>query len=119
MTGIDSALVHRAEQAVLGALLAGHDAAAVRDLHAGHFTDPAHQALYLAITGQETGGMAGRLRYQLARLTSARLRRTAAYAGVVRGMCPEPGRTHLSTAAPGSLPGRCGPSSRPCSWRVR
>jgi hypothetical protein len=98
MTDIDSALVHRAEQAVLGALLAGHDAAAVRDLHAAHFTDPVHQALYLAITGHDSDGMAGRLRYQLALLTSARLRRTVAYARELRGRCPEPGHRWVHAA---------------------
>jgi hypothetical protein len=91
MTDFDAALVRRAEQAVLGALLAGHDPAAVRDLRAEHFTDPAHQALYLAITGQDSGGTAGRLMSWLARLASSRARRTAAYAGELRGLCPDPG----------------------------
>jgi hypothetical protein len=98
VTEIDSALVHRAEQAVLGALLAGHDPTAVRDLRASHFTDPAHQALYLAVTGQDDGGMAGRLRSRLALLTIGRARRAAAYAGELRGRCPEPGHRWVYAA---------------------
>jgi hypothetical protein len=91
MTDFDAALVRRAEQAVLGALLAGHDPAAVRDLRAEHFTDPVHQALYLAITEQDDGGIGGRLRSWLARLASGRVRRAVAYAGDLRGLCPDPG----------------------------
>jgi hypothetical protein len=98
MTETRVALVRQAEQAVLGALLAGHDAAAVRDLRTGHFTDPAHQALYLAVTGQETVGMAGQLRSRLARLTSGRVRNAIAYAGELRGLCPEPGHRWVYAA---------------------
>jgi hypothetical protein len=98
MTEIDSALVHRAEQAVLGALLAGHDTAAVRDLRASHFTDPDHQALYLAVTAPDSGGMPRRLRSRLARLGSGRVRRMLAYASELRGLCPEPGHRWVYAA---------------------
>ena len=91
MTDFDAALVRRAEQAVLGALLAGHDGVALRDLRVEHFTDPAHQALYLAATGQDGGGIAGQLMSWLARLTNGQVRRTVVYAGELRDMCPDPG----------------------------
>jgi len=88
---VDAVLVHRAEQALLGALLAGGNPAVVREVRPEDFTDPVHQALYAAITGQYRRG--GRLRAWLARAVSLRVARAAQYAQGLPARCPR--RSHL------------------------
>jgi len=89
---IDIALVHRAEQALLGALMAGADPAAVREVRPFHFIDGQHQAIYAAVTGQyRRGGLVGRVRAWLALLGGLRTARAAAYAAELPGLCPRRG----------------------------
>lgn len=88
---MDLPLRHRAEQALLGALLAGGDPAVVGDVRAGDFIDPEHQAIYAAITGQYRGGeLASGLQVRLARLGRLHLARAVAYAGALPQLCPQP-----------------------------
>lgn len=105
----DPDLVHRAEQAYLGALLvrqgrvgtgavvagdAGPDAfAGLRPLD---FTDPVHQAIYAALAEQATSrpGLAASLYAWLrglpARLQGVRARDAGAYMAGLPGLCPDP-----------------------------
>ena len=94
MAEIDAVLAHRAEQALLGALIAGADPAVVGEVRPGDFTGPVHQALYAAITGQyRRGGPASRVRAWLARVAGLRVARAAEYAEGLPARCPE--RSHL------------------------
>jgi hypothetical protein len=104
----DPELVHRAEQAYLGAVLARHgqtgigavvagDAGPSTGMHTGDFTDPVHQAIYAALTGQPgstrpdgPSGWLGRLRDLLERLLSSRARHAAAYLAELPALCPDP-----------------------------
>jgi hypothetical protein len=101
-------LIHRAEQACLGALLARHGhsgtgAAVVGDtgqsavLQPQDFTDPVHQAIFAALTSQPAttrpdgpAGWIGRLRDLLERLLSGQAHRAAAYMAELPGLCPDP-----------------------------
>ena len=94
MADIDEALAHRAEQALLGALIAGANPAVVRDVHPADFRDPVHQAIYAAITGQfSPGGPAGRVRAGLDRAAGVRVAQAAEYAAGLPAHCPR--RDHL------------------------
>lgn len=104
----DPELVHRAEQAYLGAILARHgqagtgavvagDAGPSTGTHTGDFTDPVHQAIFAALTGQPgstrpdgPSGWLGRLRDLLERLLSSRARHAAAYLAELPALCPDP-----------------------------
>ena len=59
------------DHALPGALLTGADPTAVGQLRAAGFTDPVHQAIYMAFTWRATN-LAGRLRDQAARITTRR-----------------------------------------------
>jgi hypothetical protein len=104
----DPELVHRAEQAYLGALVArqgragtssalfGDAGSAGLGLRPQDFADPVHQAVYAALASQALpgqGGLAGlyeRLRAQLTRLLSPRARAAATYMAQLPGLCPDP-----------------------------
>jgi hypothetical protein len=105
----DPELVHRAEQAYLGALIArqgqpgtGTAAAgtagpgAFSGLSAYDFTDPVHQAVYAALASQAVPARRGpaavweRLRAALTRLLSSRARAASAYMTGLPGWCPDP-----------------------------
>jgi hypothetical protein len=105
----DPELVHRAEQAYLGALLARRGQAGTGTAVAGaagpaalaglspqDFTDPVHQAVYAALASQALPARAGlgavyeRLRGALTRLLSGKARAAAAYMSVLPGLCPDP-----------------------------
>src|SRR5215472_3749535 len=91
---MDATLAYRAEQALLGALLAGADPAVVREVRPSDFGDRDHQAIYAAITGQfGRGGAVGRVRAWLARAGGLRAARVAGYAEGLPGRCPS--RDHL------------------------
>jgi hypothetical protein len=104
----DPYLVHRAEQAYLGALLvrqgrAGTGTALAGDAGPGglaglrpqDFADPWHQAIYAALAGQALPGRRGlpglyeRLRALAFRLLSAQTRDAAAYMAGLPGLCPD------------------------------
>jgi hypothetical protein len=104
----DPELVHRAEQAYLGALLArqgrpGTGTAVAGDggpdafagLRPQDFADPVHQAVYAALASQaqpaRTGvaGIYELLRAMLTRLLSPRARAAAAYMAGLPGLCPD------------------------------
>jgi hypothetical protein len=104
----DPYLVHRAEQAYLGALLArqgrpGTGTALAGDAGPGglaglrpqDFADPRHQAIYAALAGQALPGRRGlpglyeRLRALVSRLLSAQTRDAAAYMAGLPGLCPD------------------------------
>jgi hypothetical protein len=103
---IDPELVHRAEQAYLGAILARHGRvgtgtavageagqAGFAGLRAEDFTDPVHQAIYAVLAGQAVprpGGLYERLRGLLTRLFSRRARDAAAYMAELPDRCPDP-----------------------------
>lgn len=105
----DPELVHRAEQAYLGALLARQGQAGTGTAVAGaagpgalsglsprDFADPLHQAVYAALASQALPARTGlaaayeRLRGALARLLSGRARAAAAYMSGLPGLCPDP-----------------------------
>jgi hypothetical protein len=105
----DPDLVHRAEQAYLGALLArqgrvGTGAAVAGDagpdglasLRPQDFTDPVHQAIYAALVGQAAprprvlAGLYERLRGLLSRLLRTQAREASAYMAGLPGLCPDP-----------------------------
>jgi hypothetical protein len=104
----DPELVYRAEQAYLGAVLARHgqagtgavvagDAGRSAVMRTGDFTDPVHQAIFAAITGQPgstrpdgPSGWLGRLRDLLERLLSGQARQAAAYLAELPALCPDP-----------------------------
>jgi hypothetical protein len=113
----DPFLVHRAEQAFLGALVArqgrvGAGTALVGDAGPGglaglrpqDFADPRHQAIYAALAGQalpERRGLPGlyeRLRAFMSRLLSAQARDTAAYMAGLPGLCPDSANLPAYTA---------------------
>ena len=104
----DPHLVHRAEQAYLGALVArqgrvGTGTALAGDAGPGglvglrprDFADPWHQAIYAALAGQALPGRRGlpglyeRLRALVSRLLSAQTRDAAAYMAGLPGLCPD------------------------------
>ena len=103
----DPDLVHRAEQAYLGAYLSrygpsGAGAAAggpgqPREMRAEDFADPVHQAVFAALVGHAgstrpggSAGWPGRLRDLLERVLSRQARAAAAYMTRLPGLCPDP-----------------------------
>jgi hypothetical protein len=94
-----SDLSNRAEQAVLGALIA--DRARVRDvttLGVPDFADRRHQVIFTALTGAagHDGGVLGKLRGFLARLPLRKqIRELDAYMVELPGLCPDP--DHLAS----------------------
>jgi len=134
----DPDLVHRAEQAYLGALLARQGRAGTGTAIAGDagpgalgglrpqdFADPVHQAVYAALAGRALPAPHGlpaiyeRLRGMLTRLLSARARAAAVYMGGLPGLCPDPANmaayaamvTEASQARP--VPAPAAPASPP------
>jgi hypothetical protein len=102
---IDAILAHRAEQALLGALLAGASPAAVADVRPADFRDPAHRAIYAALTGQfRRGGPVAGVRAWAARAGGLRVARVAEYAEGLPARCPRPG--HLLAYGAMVLQGR-------------
>ena len=65
-------LAHRAEQALLGGLLAGGDPGIVAQVRAGDFSDPRHQAIYLTLAGttEPADGQADGRRGRLGRIAA-------------------------------------------------
>lgn len=96
MSDVDEYLIHRTEQAVLGALLAGADPAGAGALRAKGFADPVHQAIYAAFT-RPGGNWTGRLRDQLARITNRDVRSAVDYITALPGLCPN--AAHLGVYA--------------------
>jgi hypothetical protein len=91
-------LRHRAEQALLGALIAGGDPAVVKDVRAGDFTDRVHQAIFAAITRQDQyrrGRLASRVQLWLARLCGPRLASVVAYLEQLPALSPRHGHLLL------------------------
>jgi hypothetical protein len=105
----DPDLVHRAEQAYLGAVIArqgriGTGATVAGDagpdgfasLRPQDFTDPVHQAIYAAVAGQAAprprvlAGLYERLRGLLSRLLHPRARDASAYMAGLPDRCPDP-----------------------------
>ncbi len=105
----DPELVYQAERAYLGAILArrgrsGPRAAVVAGdsglsavMRTEDFTDPVHQAIFAALTGQSgstrpdgPAGWPGRLRDLLERIFNGRARDAAAYMAELPGLCPDP-----------------------------
>jgi hypothetical protein len=107
----DPRLVHRAERAYLGALLARHGRSGAGTVVAGDsgqapaltprdFTDPVHQAIFTALTSPQPSGIAAwyeRLRGLLTRLFSQQARAAAAYMAGLPALCPDP--AHLPAYA--------------------
>jgi DnaB-like helicase N terminal domain len=90
----DASLAHRAEQALLGAMITqpGRAAALPATVTAGDFADPCHQAIFAALTGTagEEHGVLRRLRGLLTWF-SRRTRDTKDYMESLPGMCPDAG----------------------------
>jgi hypothetical protein len=83
-------LAHRAEQALLGGLMAGGDHGSVRAIVAGDFTDPRHQAIFLAVTGQaREASWPAALGDRLGR-AGRHAAEAAAYMEQLPGRCPDP-----------------------------
>jgi hypothetical protein len=102
---IDATLAHRAEQALLGALLAGASPAVVGDIRPADFGVPEHRAIYAAISGQfGWGGPAGRVRAWAGRAVGLRAVQVAEYAGGLPACCPR--RDHLLAYGAMVLEGR-------------
>jgi hypothetical protein len=110
-------LIRRAEQAYLGALLAGPNRSVPRIaidnpdsglsglMSAADFHDPVHQAIFAAFARQSAstnaGGPAewlGRLRDLLERIVSGKARSAAAYMAELPGLCPDPANLHAYAA---------------------
>jgi hypothetical protein len=89
-------LMHRAEQALLGGLLAGGDSGSVAHVRAGDLRDLRHRAIYAALTGA-AGGKGGWRPGRLDRHTRRRVRKALSYLDMLAGKCPEPG--HLASYA--------------------
>jgi hypothetical protein len=83
-------LVHRTEQALLGALIANPGHAYVLRLRPQDFTDIRHQAIYAALTDTSARGLVSRARGWLSRMLSKRVRDIAAYMDDLPGLCPDP-----------------------------
>lgn len=85
-------VVLRAEQALLGGLLAGGDQGRVQGIRAGDFSDPRHQAIYLALTGAgaEAGGAREWLRGRGDRAARRTVREAVAYLDELVTVCPGP-----------------------------
>jgi hypothetical protein len=96
MSEIDDYITFRTEQAVLGALLAGADPLQAGPLGVTGFADPVHQAIYVACTVRATS-WAGRLRDQVARITSRQVQGVVAYVATLPGRCPD--ASHLDVYA--------------------
>jgi len=113
MSDLDDYLLHRTEQAVLGALLAGADPARAGMLHANEFADPLHRAIYAAFT-QPAGSWADRLRDWIARITSRRVNDAVDYINELPSRCPN--AAHLAMYAAmlrGARPGQQAPAVQP------
>lgn len=95
---MDSELVHRAEQAMLGAMMMrpGLTADLPGAITPDRFTDPRHQAIAIALTGtaEAERGLLGWLRGWMMRF-SRQARDAAAYMADLPAMCPDPG--HMAT----------------------
>ncbi len=96
MSDLDDYLIRRTEQAVLGSLLAGTDPAQAGVLRAEGFTDPLHQAIYVAFT-QPSRSWTGRLGDRLARITSRDVQSAVGYIAELPGLCPD--TAHLAVYA--------------------
>src|SRR5580693_8403239 len=87
-------LTRRAEQAVLGALVADPGrAVALNGLTVSAFGDGKHQAIFAALTGAvpADSGLLGRFRGWLTRLPLRRqIRDLRAYMDTLPGLCPDP-----------------------------
>ncbi len=86
-------IVHRAEQAVLGALLAAPSARPPSDIAPGDFADRRHRAIFAALTGAgpQPGGLLNRLRAWLAGLPwRQQVRDLHAYLDELPAACPDP-----------------------------
>jgi hypothetical protein len=92
-------LAHRAEQALLGGLLAGGDPGIVAQVRAGDFSDPRHQAIYLALAGttERADGQVGWPRGRLGRAARQQARDMMPYLDQLAATCPE--REHLTSYA--------------------
>jgi hypothetical protein len=88
VSDIDDYLIYRTEQAVLGALLAGADPLQAGPLGPSRFADPVHQAIYVASTVR-SANWTGRLRDQVARITSRQVQGAVAYTATLPGLCPD------------------------------
>jgi hypothetical protein len=88
MSDIDDYLVYRTEQAVLGALLAGADPLLAGPQGVTGFADLVHQAIFVAFT-ERTTTWTGRLRDQVARITSREVRGVVGYVDTLPGLCPD------------------------------
>jgi hypothetical protein len=108
-------LIHRAEQAYLGALLAGSNRPLPRTatdnpdsglsglMSAADFHDPVHQAIFAAVVGQpaDTGGITEWFKHLcglLERVFSSKAREAAAYMAGLPGLCPDPANLHAYAA---------------------
>lgn len=96
MSEIDDYLIYRTEQAFLGALLAGADPILAGPMGGSVLADPVHQAIYVAITVRTTT-WTGRLRDQVARITSRQVQGVVAYAATLPSLCPD--ASHLDIYA--------------------
>jgi hypothetical protein len=92
-------LAHRAEQALLGGLLAGGDPGIVAQVRAGDFSDPRHQAIYLAIVGttEPADGQVGGPRGRRGRAARQQARDMTPYLDQLAAVCPA--REHLASYA--------------------
>jgi hypothetical protein len=92
-------LAHRAEQALLGGLLAGGDPGIVAQVRVEDFSDPRHQAIYLAIAGttERADGQADGRRGRLGRAARQQARDMMPYLDQLVATCPE--REHLASYA--------------------
>lgn len=88
----DPDMVHRAEQALLGALIQRPRQVRALDLTSAHFADPTHQAIAASLTGEagENRGVLGRIRGFFSRFTRA-TREAERYMDELPGHCPDPG----------------------------
>lgn len=99
-TATRAALVHRAEQALLGALIRSPSRRAdLRGLLPQDFADQRHQVIFAALTrlARQRGRQADRPTNRLTSRPSTQVRDIAAYMAGLPGLCPEPG--HLASYA--------------------
>jgi hypothetical protein len=89
----DPETIHRAEQSMLGAMIASPRRARALEVTPAHFADVRHQAIAASLMGAagENGGLFARLRGFLALRFSKRARETAAYMETLPGLCPDSG----------------------------
>jgi hypothetical protein len=92
-------LAHRAEQALLGGLLTGGDPGIVGQVRVEDFSDPRHQAIYLALANpaEQSGGQVGRAQGRAGRAAEQQARDMMPYLDQLAVACPE--RGHLASYA--------------------